>query len=119
MFSRVESVFSVSSLAPNKQTENYCLTDAWQTLEMTPKPIVACRHFKNTHPSRQLRVAQLIVWQASIVSDFSISNSCFNSFQTAAQQQNVIALSSSLGIMSKEKPVLGLFFWLDGAPAEK
>lgn len=50
MFSRVESVFSVSSLAPNKQTENYCLTDAWQTFEMTPRPIVACHPLKNTHP---------------------------------------------------------------------
>lgn len=32
------------------------------------------------------------------------------SFQTATQQLNVIALSSSLGIMSKEKSAVGLFF---------
>lgn len=103
MFSRVESVFSVSSRTPNKQTENYCLTDAWQTREMTPKPITACHHLSIACPSCWLRVPQFIVWGASIVSGLSLLNTCSNSFQTATQQQSVIALSSSLGIMSRKK----------------
>lgn len=72
--------------------------DAWQTLAMPLKPIVAWHHFKNTHLSRQLNVPQFIVCEASIVSKFSLSNTCIKSFQTATQQQNIIALSSSLGI---------------------
>lgn len=51
MLSLVESVHSVSPPAPDKQTENYSLTDACQTLEMTLQPLVACQQFKNTHPS--------------------------------------------------------------------
>lgn len=120
MFSRVESVFSASSLAPNKQTESYCLTVAWQTLEVTAKPIVACHHFRNTHHSLQLHVPQLIVCEASFVSrSLSHTPALTNSFQTATQQLNVIALSSSLGIMSKEKSAVGLFFWLDGHTSRK
>lgn len=114
MFSRLESVFSASSLAPDKQTENYCLTDAWQTLEMTPKPIVACHRFRNTHPSLQLQVPQLTVCEACIVSNFSMTNTCFNPCPPAAQQLSVITLSSSLGIMSKEKSAAGQVFWSDG-----
>lgn len=49
----------------------------------------------------------------------SVSHTCFNSFQTATQQLSVIALSSSLGIMSKEKSAVGLFFWLDGHTGRK
>lgn len=119
MFSRVESVFSVSSLAPNKQTENYCFTDARQTLEMTPKPIVTCHHLKNILSSHLLHVPQPIVHEVSLVSKFSVSNTCFNFFQTATQQQSVIALSSSLGIMSKERSGVGLFFWLDEHSSQK
>lgn len=67
MFSRVENVHSVSSLSPDKQT--YCLTDACQTIEMTP--LAAGHYSKNTHPSHQLCAPQFTVSESLSVSFLS------------------------------------------------
>ena len=71
--------------------------------------------FKTPVPlSSSMFHSSLFVRHPSIVSEFSVSDACVNSFQTAARQLSVSALSSSLGITSKEKPAGGLFFWLHG-----
>lgn len=118
MFSRVESVFSASSLALNKQTEllfDWCLTDTRNDCQA-----YCCLSSFLKHPSLSPAPCSTThcLWGIHCLK-ISVSHTCFNSFQTATQQLNVIALSSSLGITSKEKSAVGLFFWLDGHTSRK